>query len=140
MIGLQNIVGRSLSVGVGATLLLAGCASRQPVTLSGNQVVPPVATTATGTSNIAVNGYKNVYGSVATSGIAATAAHIHQGAPGQTGPPIVTLEKKSDNVWQVPTHTQLTDAQYAAYANGDLYVNVHSDAHKAGEIRAQLKP
>ena len=101
---------------------------------------PPVTTTATGSTNITVNGYRNVMGSVSTSGIAATAAHIHQAPAGQTGPPIVTLERKSDNLWQVPPDTQLTKAQYDAWANGDLYVNVHSPANPAGEIRAQLKP
>jgi hypothetical protein len=34
----------------------------------------------------------------------------------------------------------LSDAQYKALKAGDLYVNVHSDAHKGGEIRGQLKP
>jgi len=140
MNGLRDIVGRSLWIGVGASLLVVGCASRNPVSLTGNQVVPPVTTAATGSTNIVANGYRDVFGSVSTSGINATAAHIHQGAQGQTGPPIVTLERKGDNVWQVPTHTQLTEAQYQDYLRGGLYVNVHTDANKAGEIRAQLNP
>jgi hypothetical protein len=36
--------------------------------------------------------------------------------------------------------TVLTDAQYQAYLAGNFYVNVHSDAYKGGEIRAQLRP
>ena len=32
----------------------------------------------------------------------------------------------------------LTDAQYASFKSGDLYVNVHSAQHPTGEIRGQL--
>ena len=53
---------------------------------------------------------------------------------------IVTLEKTSVNVWSVPNGTTLTQAQYDAYQAGQLYVNVHSDANKGGEIRAQIRP
>ena len=34
----------------------------------------------------------------------------------------------------------LTEAQYAAYTDGNLYVNVHTEANKGGEVRAQLRP
>jgi len=79
-------------------------------------------------------------GTVQTTGLVATAAHIHQGAVGQNGPVIVTLVQTATNVWGVPVGTALTDAQYQAYLAGQLYVNVHTDANKGGEIRAQLKP
>ena len=36
--------------------------------------------------------------------------------------------------------SKLTDDQYKSFESGDLYINVHSDAHKGGEIRTQLKP
>jgi len=59
---------------------------------------------------------------------------------GKNGPVVIPLEKKSDREFVVPAGVKLTDAQYQAFKAGDLYVNVHSDAHKDGEIRAQLKP
>jgi hypothetical protein len=75
-----------------------------------------------------------------TKGIKGTAAHIHQGAPGQNGTVIVTLTKVDDNTWAVPSGTTLTGSQTDAFWAGMLYVNVHSDANKGGELRAQLKP
>ena len=108
--------------------------------LTGSQEVPPVDTKATATSSIAVGDDMSVTGSVTVSGMEATIAHIHEGAVGVSGPPIVTLVKTSDTQWSVPPDTKLTAAQYQRFKAGELYVNVHSAAHKSGEIRLQLKP
>ena len=108
--------------------------------LSGGHEAPPVTTSASGTSTITVGADKSVSGAVTTTGVAGIAAHIHQGAMGQNGPVIIPLTKTADNAWSVPPGTKLTDTQYDAFKAGQLYVNVHSDAHKGGEIRAQLKP
>ncbi len=108
--------------------------------LSGDNEVPPVATMATGSGPINVAADGSVGGSVKTSGIAATAVHIHMGAPGKNGPVIVTLTKTGEGQWSVPPGTKLDNEQMASYKAGNLYVNVHSDAHKGGEIRAQLMP
>ena len=110
------------------------------VTLSGGQEVPAVKTSASGGGTITINADKTVSGSVTTTGVAGTMAHIHQAAAGKNGPVIVPLTKSGDNAWSVPAGAKLTDAQYEAYKAGDLYVNVHSDANKGGEIRGQLKP
>ncbi len=155
MHALQRVVRRSLwlsSVSV-AALLAAGCAQQSAqqqmasaapsgsnVTLSGNQEVPPVSTAATGSGTIAVLMDRSVSGSVTTSGVAGSAAHIHLAAPGQNGPVIVPLNKTGDNVWSVPPAIRLNDAQYEAYRLGNLYVNVHSAANPGGEIRGQIKP
>ena len=127
-----------------ATLLAAGFglanATDVPVVLTGAQEVPTVKTAAKGSGKIAVAADKSVSGTITTSGITGTMAHIHEGAPGKNGPPIITLEKGADSSWSVPLGSKLTDAQYESFKVGNLYVNVHSEEHKSGEIRAQLKP
>lgn len=124
---------------------LLGCASISAdkgiqVTLSGSQEVPPATTSASGSGRIIVGTDMSVSGSVTTVGVEATAAHIHVGATGKNGPVIIPLVKTADNVWSVPADAKLTDAQYASYKAGELYVNVHSAKYKGGEIRGQLKP
>ena len=98
------------------------------VTLTGAEETPPVTTSASGA------------GTIKTTGIDGTVAHIHVGAPGVAGPVIITLAKGEGGVWSVPPGSKLTDEQYASFKAGNLYVNVHSAEHKPGEIRAQLKP
>jgi hypothetical protein len=72
--------------------------------------------------------------------VAGTAAHIHIGAAGKNGGVVVPLTKTGDGVWSVPAGAKLDADQLKAYQAGELYVNVHSEANKPGEIRGQLKP
>jgi CHRD domain len=128
-----------------ATLLAASFtvanAKDVKVTLTGDQEVPAVTTDAKGEGKIKIGDDKSVSGKVTTSGIEGTMGHIHEGsAPGQNGPPIITLEKGADGSWSVPAGSKLTDEQYDAFKAGRLYVNIHSAAHKGGEIRSPLKP
>lgn len=110
------------------------------VLLNGNQEVPPVATAASGSGAFMIGADKTVSGSLTTLSIAGTAAHIHEGGINTNGPVIIALTKTSDSVWSVPTGAKISDAQYESYKAGQLYVNVHSAAHKGGEIRGQLIP
>ena len=130
----------TLFFALGWTIAMAASAQVLKVNLSGEQQVPPVSTPASGNGTITVSPDKSVSGNITVSGMDATAAHIHDGAAGKTGPVIIPLTKGSDNTWSVPAGSKLTDAQYQSYLAGDLYVNVHSAAHKGGEIRAQLTP
>jgi CHRD domain-containing protein len=137
-----------------AALVLSGCETMNSawdstksvfagdnVKLSGAEQNPPVTTEASGSGTITVKDDKTVSGSVKTSGVVGTAAHIHMAPTGRNGPVIITLTKSSDgNTWSVPAGAKLTDAQYDAYKKGGLYVNVHSAANKGGEVRGQLKP
>jgi hypothetical protein len=128
-----------------ATLLAASfslaSAKDVKVNLTGDQEVPAVTTEAKGQGDIKIGSNKAVSGKITTTGIEGTMGHIHEGAaPGQNGPPIITLEKGADGSWMVPAGSKLTDEQYAAFKAGKLYVNIHSAAHKGGEIRAPLTP
>jgi hypothetical protein len=69
-----------------------------------------------------------------------TVAHIHEAPPDRNGPIVIPLTKVSDNTWSVPPGVVLTDAQYESYKAGNLYFNIHSQTHKAGEVRGQIKP
>jgi len=110
------------------------------VMLDGKQEVPPVATAATGSGTITVLMDHSMSGSVTTTGVAGTAAHIHMAAKGQNGAVIVPLNKTGENTWAVPPSIRLNDQQYEAYKLGNLYVNVHSAANPNGEIRGQINP
>ena len=110
------------------------------VTLTGSEETPPVTTSASATGTLSIAKDHTVTGSIKTTGIEGVAAHIHVGPTGQSGPPIITLNKGADGTWTVPEGSKLTDEQFASFTSGNLYVNVHSAAHKSGEIRAQLKP
>jgi hypothetical protein len=118
----------------------AAIAADTPGVLSGAQEVPPVMTKASGRLDIVVGADKSVTGGVDVKGIDSTAAHIHLGRVGVSGMAVVTLQKSTATRWTVPANTHLTDEQFRAYKAAELYVNVHSAAYAAGEIRAQLNP
>ena len=143
MSAFQQVMKRAFLAGMGAAAILvagyAGTSSAADIILSGSQEVPPVTTAASGKGTITVGDDKMVSGSVTTMGVEGTAAHIHQAARDQNGPVIIPLTKSGDS-YSVPAGAKLTDAQYAAYKAGNLYVNVHSAANKGGEVRAQIMP
>jgi hypothetical protein len=123
-----------------ALALAAGMAFAADVKLTGDAEVPPVKTQASGTGDITVSPDGMVSGSVKTTGIDVTMAHIHMAPAGKNGGVIIPLTKGGDGTFTVPAGAKLTPEQMKAYKEGHLYVNVHSDAHKGGEIRAQVKP
>jgi hypothetical protein len=130
----------ALFVGSLAGFSSAASAETVKVVLSGDMETPPVKTTASGSGTVTVNADKTISGSVATTGVDATMAHIHLAPTGKPGPVIIPLQKKGDHDWMVPAGAKLTDEQYQAFKAGNLYINVHSAVHKDGEIRGQLMP
>ena len=109
------------------------------VKLSGSEEVPPVNASGSGSGSLRLAEDGTVTGSVTTTGVQGTMAHIHQGAKGANGPVIVPLDKKGDT-YTVPAGRKLTAAQMDAWKKGQLYVNVHTAANKGGEVRGQITP
>lgn len=125
-------------------LSLAACASMMGgktvnVSLSGSQEVPPVSVPGSGSGSFNVGDDGAVSGSVTTTGVEGTMAHIHLGAKGQNGPVVVPLTKSGDT-YTAPAGAKLNDAQLQAFRAGNLYVNVHTNKYKGGEVRGQLQP
>jgi hypothetical protein len=109
------------------------------IMLSGREEVPAVSTKGFGMGRISVGKDRKISGSIKISGVDVMAAHIHMGGPGAIGPPIVILKKTSGTVWSVPLNTTLSGGQYDSYLAGELYINVHSERYRGGEIRGQLR-
>ncbi|MDB3935271.1 CHRD domain-containing protein [Granulosicoccus sp.] len=114
------------------------------VTLDSSSTVPVAqgADDATGSGSFTVDTETGaISGSVTVSGTTGvpTVAHIHEGAPGEAGAILIPLESSNNGtVWTVPEGAALDQPGIEAFENGTLYVNVHTDANPAGELRAQL--
>ncbi len=140
----------NLLTGGAALLVLAGCATGQmnqranlAVTMTGIQEVPgPGDPDGSGTVEIRVTPAEGqVCWNLYARGIEpATAAHIHRGAAGIAGPPVVPLTTPDG-----AGHSQgcaTVDpalAREIAMRSFDFYVNVHTAAQPAGAIRGQLR-
>ncbi len=120
------------------------------LTLSGANEVPPVTTTATGNFRATASTNSLAFTLTAT-GTGLTMAHIHQGAAGTNGPIVaflfgpVAAGVNSINVSGTITEANLIGPLAGNMAGfmdalraGNLYVNAHSLANPAGEIRAQI--
>lgn len=114
--------------------------------LAGVNAVPPAITPATGEIQGTISGAKSeliLEGSF--SGLLGefTAAHLHIAPVGETGPPVielsVTLENDTAGTFLAEENVfELTEEQFFALNTGELYVNIHSDAYPAGELRGHL--
>jgi hypothetical protein len=68
----------------------------------------------------------------------ATAAHFHAGESGKNGGVVVPIFAGPDAKSPFEGSKQLTDAQASQLMSGGWYVNIHTAANKAGEIRGQV--
>jgi hypothetical protein len=109
-------------------------------TLNGAQETPPVTTAASGTGRLVVDPVSGkASGSITITGLTATLAHVHDGAPGVAGGIVVGLQDLGGGVWIVPTNAAaFTADQIAKFTAGNLYFNAHTVANPGGEIRGQI--
>ena len=116
-----------------------------PFALSGDQEVPAVTTSASGSGTVSLDGSTvTVTGSF--SGLTGdyAASHIHGGARGENGPVVVALAPTVDAdmrgaAWEAGTNTFEVSTTFADSIRAGLaYVNVHSAAFPDGEIRGQI--
>ena len=109
--------------------------------LTSAQEVPANASSATGTGALSLDpASKKFSARITVTGIAATAAHIHAGTPGISGPILFPLTETApgSGIWVSAAEATLSDAQLALLTSGSLYFNAHSAALSGGEIRGQI--
>jgi hypothetical protein len=67
------------------------------------------------------------------------AAHIHVGARGVDGGIIVNFVQLVPGAWVQEPGATMPAARYLDFLGGATYVNIHTPARDAGEIRGQLE-
>jgi hypothetical protein len=107
--------------------------------LSGAEETPPNSSQGSGAGVLIFHpNDKTFTASIVTSGVADTAAHIHEAPPGVAGPIIFPLAKAQGSVVWTTSGT-LTQPQENTLRAGNYYFNVHSPTFPNGEIRGQIR-
>jgi hypothetical protein len=133
----------------------AGPATEFSAQLNGaNERPDPVTTNATGTASFEIDG-NTIDFTLTTTGLQnVTAAHIHGPADEEDAAGVIVglFSAEAEGAW-TGTKTASFDvsditsddvttmeALIALMRSGDTYVNVHTQANPAGEIRGQIEP
>lgn len=112
-------------------------------TASGNQEVPAVSTTATGTLSGSYDTVsKSLIYSISWTGLSGDAAMAHFHGPalaGENAPPIETLAIITNGIAGAAKDTITASAAlHTALMAGKVYYNVHTAANPDGEIRGHV--
>src|SRR5262245_37924129 len=134
-----------LSLASAVSVCLAAGAANAAVTkyvatFTGAQETPSVKTAATGTASLDFDDTtRKLTGTVTFTGINnddVNGQHIHKGACGVPGGPVVILPAPASQM--ITVNVTLTPADATSLATGDLYINIHTAANPDGIIRGQL--
>jgi hypothetical protein len=154
---------RSWMLAAASIAALAGCGSGSStggltsegtyvIDLTTSQVVPaPKPSTATGAAAFILYSDRIEYQIAAQSIQGVTSVHIHNGAQGVAGTAVVTLFTTTSPISPIGSFATgaMLDANLPAgvtvaslktlFASGNAYVDVHTVANTAGELRGQIK-
>lgn len=109
--------------------------------LKASNEVPPGSGSASGSVTATFDtGSKKLSWKGSYAGLSGTptAAHFHSGEAGKNGGVAVPIFAGAAAKTPFEGSATLTDAQVVDLMAGKLYVNIHTAANKAGEIRGQL--
>ena len=106
-------------------------------TMNGAQEAPATPSTRTGTATLVYDSIAKVYTLTVTHNVPTpTNGHVHKGAIGVSGPVIFPFASFTSPINY--TSPKLDATQEADLKANLYYVNIHTTAYPAGEIRGQL--
>ncbi|MEJ7684722.1 MAG: CHRD domain-containing protein [Segetibacter sp.] len=79
-----------------------------------------------------------LFGDYAGLTTAITVSHIHRAESGVAGPIVIDLVNSGGLTGTLTAKATLTQPQEDSLLAGNMYANVHTTTHPAGELRAQL--
>lgn len=142
---------RGLAILAGLVLLAGALAGSRPAyaepfactaTLAGEQEVPPVETEGAGTATVSFDSDTNELSwDIEFSGLSgnATGAHFHgPAAEGANAGVQVNIGDVSGLESPMAGTAELTAEQAQMLLDGEMYINIHTEANPDGEIRGQV--
>jgi len=138
---MNKLLSATLALGAVVAFAAPAYAEHFTVSLDGQSEVPPTTSSGTGSADIDYDATtKQLTWKLSYSDLTgpATAAHFHGPADSgmNAGVELAIPDITSDPAEGSAT---LTDAEAADLMAGRLYINIHTAAHPAGEIRGQVK-
>ena len=149
---IDTLLGKPVYVNVHSTQAPGGLARGQldknivfamDVPLAGTNEVPAVSTTATGLAILRLTDDKVLYSKVTVNNLESndtlTVSHIHPGAAGTNGSPLIFLCNSATDFGVLKVSAPLDDASYNQLLNNAMYANAHSRRHGSGLVRGQIR-